>query len=113
MEDALETSHHIDNLRTEPLKSISNREAEKLLRQTLRLKTVRTPTFMPDITNPQKVRLLPRVIVSMHKNKTDLQLTMCKNHGKLNASFSGYLQSEMGLARDELRKKKITKKKKV
>lgn len=52
-------------------------------------------------------------MAKMSRNRADLQKTMYKNHGKLNSSFSGYLQSEMGLAKDELRKKKITKLKKV
>ena len=62
---------------------------------------------------PQKNKSLPKIMLKMNRNRADLQATMYKNHGKLNSSFSGYLQSEMSLARDELRKKKITKFKKV
>ena len=52
-------------------------------------------------------------MLKMNRNKTDLKATIYKNHGKLNSSFSGYLQCEMSLLKDELRKKKITKFKKV
>ena len=60
-----------------------------------------------------KNKSLPKIMMKMNRNRTELQTTMYKNHGKLNSSFSGYLQSEMSLTRDELKKKKITKFKKV
>ena len=63
--------------------------------------------------NHQTEKLLPKIMLKMNRNRTDLQATMYKNHGKLNSSFSGYLQSQMSLARDEMKKKKITKFKKV
>jgi hypothetical protein len=42
-----------------------------------------------------------------------LQATLYKNHNKLNVSFSDYFHSEMSVSKDLLRKKKITKLKKV
>lgn len=56
---------------------------------------------------------LPSIVMKMYSSRTELQLTMYRNHDKLNASFSGYLQSEMTLTQDELKKKKITKFKKA
>lgn len=42
-----------------------------------------------------------------------MRTTIYRNHSKLNSSFSGYFQSEIGLNKEELMKKKITKLKKA
>ena len=92
-------------------------EVQKLLRQTLslgRMEAAKQTSFLnKQHLNQPKDKLLPKIMLKMNRNRTDLQATMYKNHSKLNSSFSGYLKNEMSLARDELKKKKITKFKKV
>lgn len=55
---------------------------------------------------------LPGIMGKMEDCKADMQKTMQHNHWRLNCSFSGYLKNEVDLAREELKKKKITKRKK-
>lgn len=49
----------------------------------------------------------------MRTSKAEMEVTMYRNHSKLNSSFSGYFQSEVELAKEEFMKKKITKLKKA
>ena len=39
-------------------------------------------------------------MAKMNQNKSEIEATLYKTHGKMNSSFSGYLQSEMSLVRD-------------
>lgn len=55
---------------------------------------------------------LPGIMGKMEGCKIDMQKTMQHNHWRLNCSFSGYLKNEVELAQGELKKKKITKRKK-
>ena len=52
-------------------------------------------------------------MTKMNRHKAELQVSLSKNHGKLNSSFSGYFKSEISIRNEELKKKKITKLKKI
>ena len=60
-----------------------------------------------------KNKRLPLIVEKINNSRNELNDMMSRNHQKLNSSFSLYLENEVSLGQDDLRKKKITKLKKV
>lgn len=71
----------------------------------------KNPQFLVD--GYGKPKQLPQIMVKLNHNKHELELTLAKNHFKLNSSFSDYFRSDINASRDFHLQRKVTKLKKI